>query len=503
MGGHILWITLAIIVVLVLQIFIFISTWSKLKVFRLVFAENDNAYSVNTSEDTSEIVGISSQHNNKIFSSIKHSINNYLLSNSQATADFHLIKDMVERDCESAEDEISAQVPMPLYCGLMGTMFGILIGVGYLVRTGSLALLIGSGAKANVSGAVSGIEALLGGVALAMITSIIGIILTTIGSYIAKDAKREVETNKNKFLSWMQAKLLPELTSDTASALNKLTRNLLSFNNTFSQNTQALKATLSIVNQTTHGQAELLETVRNLNIKRLATANVEVYDKLKNAAEEVGKFGEYVNNINAYVANVQALSSKLDDANERTHMIEEMAAFFKQERANLETMKTLIAKTIGEADEKLIQAASDFKISTADQFTTLSTHTAAQQEKFKAVVEDQQETMLKAISDQKTALETALQQRMEDLHKLTSELELLKPVKDSMNKLEATTQEQNRKIDKLSEAIMKLAEVKAGATSSNPIIVEATHDNRPKWPVAVACAAVVICSIVVIIKSLV
>ena len=500
MEGHIIWIGVAIIVVFILQLSIFVSTISKLRVFRRVFSNKDSDYSVIKKEESEEITGIASKHKNKILSSIIQSINNYLVNNSQSTADFHLIKDMVERDCESAEDEINSQVPMPLYCGLMGTMFGILIGVGYLVGTGALGQLIGT--TGGGAAGIGGIQALLGGVALAMITSIIGIFFTTIGSYVAKDAKKQVETNKNTFLSWMQAKLLPELSTDTASALRKLTRNLKSFNETFSQNTNALKDTLSIVNETTQGQAELLETVRRLNITRIATANIEVYDKLKDATDEIGRFGEYVNNINAYVANVQALSSKLDDANERTRMIEEMAAFFKQERGNLDTMKALIAKTIGEADEKLIQVAADFKTSATNQFSALKAHTATEQEKFKTAVDEQNGTMLKAIENQKTVVETALQKRIEDLNKLSSELEQLKPVKESMSKLESAAQEQNKKLDRLIQAIYKLAEAKTGVMTGSPVVGPVV-EKRPKWPMIVACSAVVVCCIVVIIKVLI
>lgn len=500
MEGHIIWIIVVIIGVFIIQLCLFVSTLRKLKVFQNIFADDSNDYRVDQEEDTNEITGISSSHDNRILISIIGSINNYLENNSQSTADFHLIKDMVERNCESAEDEINAQVPMPLYCGLMGTMFGILIGVGYLVGTGALAELIGATQQGGNNG-VDGIQALLGGVALAMITSICGIIFTTIGSYVAKNAKKTEESKKNIFLSWMQAKLLPELSSDTATALSKLSRNLVSFNKTFSQNTQDLRDTLSIVNETTQGQAELLETVRHLNISRMAAANIEVYDKLKNATDEIGRFGEYVNNINTYIASVQALSAKLDDADERTRMIEEMAAFFKKERANLDSMKALISKTIGEADEKLIEAASNFKTSATNQFTALTSHTASQQEKFRSAVEEQQSTMLTAISEQKKVLEGALQQRMDELQKLTGELQQLQPVKESMSKLEAATQEQNKKIDRLTDAIMKLAEVKAAGNAPSPVGIGPVSDNSPKWPIA-ACLAVVVLTVIVIIKVL-
>ena len=497
--GHVLWIVIAVAVVFILQFGIFISTLSKLGVFRDIFAKKNSAYSVITKEDTNVIIGIASKHHNKLLSSIIDSINNYLSSNSQSTADFHLIKDMVERGCESSEEEINSQVPMPLYCGLMGTMFGILVGVGYLVLTDGLTQLIDAGAH-GASG-IEGIEALLEGVALAMITSIVGIIFTTIGSYVAKDAKKKVETDKNTFLSWMQAKLLPELSSDTVGALSKLTINLKDFNDTFSKNTKELKDILGTVKDTTDGQAKLLKQIENLNINRIAAINADAYEKLKSATGDVEKFGEYVSKLNGFIENVQTMSSRLGETNERTRMIEEMAAFFKQERANLDTMKGLIAKTIGEADEKLHEVAANFKTSSADQFKELTNHTAKQQENFKAAADEQLETMKTAISGQKSYVEKALQERIDTLNKLSTELEQIKPVKESLGKLEAATQEQNKKLDSLTHAIMRLAEVKSVPTgASTPVLLQ---DNKPKWPAIVGCSAVIICCLVVIISVLV
>ena len=501
--GHVLWIVIAVAVVFILQFGIFISTISKLGVFRDIFAKRYSDYSVITQEETNEIIGIASKHQNKVLASIIQSINNYLSSNSQSTADFHLIKDIVERGCESAEDEINSQVPMPLYCGLMGTMFGILVGVGYLVLTDGLTQLISAGAGS--AGGIEGIEALLEGVALAMITSIVGIIFTTIGSYVAKDAKIIVETGKNTFLSWMQAKLLPELSSDTVGALSKLTRNLKSFNETFSNNTKELKDVLGTVKDTTDGQAKLLKEIENLNINRIAAINAEAYEKLKNATGDVDKFGEYVKSLNDYIENVRILSYRLGDANDRTRLIEEMATFFKEERANLEAIKVLNAKTIGEADNKLNEVVSNFKESSTKQYDELTKHTAKQQEKFKNAADEQLGTMTAAIAEQKAYIEKALQQRIDDLNKLSLELEQIKPVKESLSKLENATQEQNRKIDSLTNAIMRLAEAKStsSVTTSSPSSPVVIRDNKPKWPAIVASSAVVVCCVVVIITVLV
>ena len=58
---------------------------------------------------------------------IVQAINSYLLKNKGATGDFLLIKDIVERYCDTKHEEIETQLPMPLYMGLMGTMLGIII----------------------------------------------------------------------------------------------------------------------------------------------------------------------------------------------------------------------------------------------------------------------------------------------------------------------------------------------------------------------------------------
>ena len=114
---------------------------------------------------------------NGVRNTIITSINNYLERNNSSTSDFHLIKDIVDRNCDAADDEIQTQLPVPLYCGLMGTMLGIIVGILYLWLSGDLDALLGVAAAAG-SGA-GGIKALLGGVALAMISSIVGIALTT------------------------------------------------------------------------------------------------------------------------------------------------------------------------------------------------------------------------------------------------------------------------------------------------------------------------------------
>ena len=114
--------------------------------------------------------GFSAQNNNPIYQEIETSINSYLESNKSGISDFSLMKDIVDRNCDAAEEEINTQIPIPLYLGLVGTMVGILVGIGHLWISGGLSDLLNIDSS---SSGMDGIEALLGGVALAMISSIL------------------------------------------------------------------------------------------------------------------------------------------------------------------------------------------------------------------------------------------------------------------------------------------------------------------------------------------
>ena len=203
---------------------------------------------------------------NKIFIGIITSINKYLGNNSGSVIDFGLLKDAVDRHCDSVENDIATQTPIPLYWGLAGTMAGVIMGLWDLLQSNAIMTLMSSGGGVidNASqSAASGINSLLSGVAWAMLASICGILLTTVNSLLFKRCKLNEEDGKNSFFAWMQSELLPELPSDTSEALNNLVRNLNKFNNTFAQNTSNLGNTLNAVNQSYAIQADRKSTRLN------------------------------------------------------------------------------------------------------------------------------------------------------------------------------------------------------------------------------------------------
>lgn len=189
-----------------LQVYFFVMNVYRMKEYKGIF-EYESSWEIEHSSETGFVSGISGD-GNEVFSSIKESISKYLGSNSGSVIDFHLLKDAVDRHCDAVENDINTLTPVPLYCGLAGTMAGVIIGLSSLLATDSITALLSSGAG-NFGAAAVGVNDLLEGVAWAMLASICGIFFTTVSSVLFKRYKLQGESGKNTFLAWLQAKLLP------------------------------------------------------------------------------------------------------------------------------------------------------------------------------------------------------------------------------------------------------------------------------------------------------
>lgn len=387
------------------------------------------------------------------------SINKYLDKNKNSVTDFNLIRDIIDRNCDAVEEEIQTQIPVPLYFGLTGTMFGILIGVIALVASGSLGNLLstftppagvveGSHAyeaakNAYEATATSGVSALFGGVALAMISSIVGILLTTIGSIRTKSIKAGVEVKKHAFISWLQAELLPKISTDFSSALIQLGHDLSGFNSTFSSNAKLLQQTINGVSDATLSQTRLLQTIEQLDIARLASANIQVYERLQNCTQEMAGLAKSLHDIQEsiqYVGNF--MDNSINEYEKRHTFIQDASG------------KVDIA--IKQGQEKLSNEASVLFDKYQELLNMLYMRSQETTEQLAEKYDAQAESLHKAIIE-----------RLSDVHQLENELKNLVAVKSGISNLEKATQEQNHKLDRLTNAIHELAQVKVtgGATS--------------------------------------
>lgn len=379
---------IVVFAIICVQILFFVLNLYRMYEFKDVF-KFESSWRIDKNEETGFVCGIEGS-GNRIFSSIKLSINKYLSNNSGSVIDFHLLKDAADRHCDSVENDISTQTPIPLYCGLAGTMAGVILGLIPLISSGALIYLLGGELSLDISKeemdnlAASGINELLAGVAWAMAASICGIMLTTINSLLFKSCKLKEENGKSTFLAWMQSRLLPELPSDTSDALNRLVKNLNIFNRTFAENTSDLKGTLIKVNDAYKIQSKIIQTVHDMDVMKMAKANVRVLEELQQCTDKLELFNSYLDNIHGYTDAINTFTALFQQESNRLHVLEEIQQFFMRHKAE-------IAKDTADADVALKEALSVMRDSTVANVEELNKHFVTQSETFKRILQEEKE----------------------------------------------------------------------------------------------------------------
>ena len=288
-----------------LQLWAFIPTLRKLDKFKGFFFNSENwkveekesGYAIhveNSSEDLTELVG---------------EINEYLEKN-EGTTDFGIIKDKVENRLEALHEDATSKISFPTYLGLMGTFFGVWIGLQ--------SFKIGVD-KAGVSDEI--VSALIGGVIVSMVTSLIGLVLMMWGNAKAGDVLKKVEGDKNKFFDFIQVRLMPVLGTSMVSALNKLHRTINTFEpafkgvigefkDAFSECTETLRGTfgekvqlltsavetmgknMSLINENVKMQEQLLKTMQQRETLKTLESFVVAADKFDAVTTSIAKLSE-------------------------------------------------------------------------------------------------------------------------------------------------------------------------------------------------------------------
>lgn len=431
-----------VFIVIAFQVSFFWKNLKRMHTFRDIFSA-PSSWAVQINEDGQTVSGINGE-GNFVFKLIKDNINDYLGNSQGSVIDYNILKDAVDRNCETIEDEINAQMPVPLYCGLAGTMAGVIVGLFSLLSEDSISNLMTSGSKSvesatlAMNGAASGINDLLAGVALAMVASILGIVLTTVNSVLFKQFKRQEEEGKNKFLSWVQSILLPELPNDISDSFSMFVDNLNRFNDTFRENTRGLGHTLEQINGAYSTQADIIKTIQQMNVTRMATANVKVLNALSDCTDKLEQFNVYLNSIQGYTNEIEAFRRQLSSETNMVYLLEEMRAtlasiknFFRTELGEIEARKKAMANSVDSVDHYVTKALENLKSSSVNSVDDLKKAIDDQSEGLKKFL-DQEKQMLQDMSqevrnefDRQISQIPNLAKRLEDITKVPSQLESL------------------------------------------------------------------------------
>jgi hypothetical protein len=264
---------------------------------------------------------------NEIQTEVLNSINNYLLRNKGAVSDFMLVKDIVDRNIDKVDDEISNSISTPLYLGLLGTMIGI---VGGLFFMPSLSI---KGAEAT--DAIGGIDSLLGGVKIAMIASVVGLLLTVISNMLFLKVRKTVEHQKNDFFTFIQTQLLPILSKNTASSIYTLQTNLLKFNREFSINMNQFSGIISSVKNTFDSQLEVVQELKRIDVATIAKYNIEVMQQLKSSFKNLKELSEYLFKTNSLLRSTEELNLTI---NNQLNKVGDISNIIKNFDANAESI---------------------------------------------------------------------------------------------------------------------------------------------------------------------
>ena len=408
-----------VILVVIFQFAKFSQNRKRIELFSKIFAGQD--YDLDKDEN-GMVVGITGS-GNEIFDDIKSSINGYLGGTQGTEMDFQLLKDSVDRHCDMIEDEINSQMPLPLYFGLAGTMTGAIIGLFALVFGGSILELMSGTSGINATGAASNINDLLWGVAIAMVASAIGIIMTSLNTIYFKDKKLQEETEKNRVLAWMQSRVLSAVPSGVSQQMKALVGQLATFNRNFRSNTEAINTTLSRAKEVYQSQADVIEEYKAIDLEGIANGVSSIMRRLRSSTESLDNFTQYLNTVHEYYDEMQVFVEKLDRETERIGILQDIQKFFQSHKA-------VIAEETSEAHKNIQQSIKAVQYSTEQQVNKTYVALTEQSQKLKSAVDENNEQFRMLCQDMRNKFK-------EQMDAIPTVAQNLKKLEEIPHKLEA------------------------------------------------------------------
>lgn len=459
-----------VIAIILLQIVLFAKTGRLISNLKKVLS-GDFSTGTTVAEDVT-VIRYKTDDKDKVSENIETSINTYLRKNKGAVSDFNLIKDIVERNCDTLEAEITSQTPLPLYLGLMGTVAGIILGLFTITLSGGFS---------NIENVI---EILMSDVAIAMIASFMGIGFTTLTLWKSKQCKVTVEANKNRFYTWIQTNLLPVISKSAVSAITLLQQNLTRFNDSFTGTVDRLEEKLGDVGDVYESQIEILEKIEAIDVKRMAVANVKVLAALDGSMGSLDRFSQYMSNVTEYLTAVRELNGKLDEHLERTETLSVVSEFYKKQMKEIELRQDAIKSAVLSVDNVMKSA-----------FATLQSNS-----------EQGLRSMQEAFVGQMMSMQEMISKQTE---KLTIQMNQMPQVVQKLEEISAIPSKLDKLIDRIEKSNVSLAKQVSQSVRSIPInrgagqIVAANNNTDSiseetswlKWSIVIAIIVIALACI--------
>ncbi|MET6989146.1 MotA/TolQ/ExbB proton channel family protein [Sediminicola arcticus] len=403
---------------------------------------------------------------NETQSDILNSINGYLLRNKGAVSDFMLVKDIVDRNVDKVDDEISNSLPTPLYLGLMGTMIGIVGGLIFMPKMSD-----------SAEQATSGIDALLGGVKIAMIASVVGLLLTIISNYFFFKARKQVEHQKHDFFTFIQTQLLPILSQNTSSSIYSLQTNLLKFNKEFSSNMKDFSGIISTVREAFDSQLQVVQELKRIDITTIAKYNIDVMHQLKSSFKNLTQLSEYLNNMNGFLGNTRELNLAVSQQLKKVGEISEIVKRFDSNAGIISDNSRYLSeqfKNIDSREQAIKNRIVDFDKNTGKMVDNLELSFNKRLQDFNEKDIEISSGFEKLFQDLRIKTREVFDDESSNIKAIKNDVDSLKGVSTELSSLKASVTQQDQTIRDLLEIIRdKPVEIKTSkvVTVGNVILI--------------------------------
>lgn len=432
-------------------------------------------------EQVIEITYLKSISSNKVISNISITINTYLIKNKGASIDFHILKDIADRYIEIVEDEINNRIPGPLYIGLAATMLGIILGlfaINFDVTSNSTSL------------ALDAIKPLIDGVKIAMAASVMGLIITTLFSVrIFKDAKSKVEEGKNEFLSLLQSELLPKMNKSKLPEVHTLSTKLDSFSRSTSSVVSKLDGIVKNSSDAVLREQKLITEIKSLDVKKVASANIDVFNKLEGMMGSFQDFAKYydkldksllnttelLRNLETFVANTHHINEVLESIKNSISRSDKATDFFNSHIESFARYGDAVNEAVANTDSKMSKAIHELVELTNKQFESFNEAIAGYDSKLSLAFDKSIENFTRSMDDQVKRTEEAFntgRPKFEKLNKLDKLEDIEKRLINLESKLSDVISNGNKSI------VTALSNINLPTSNNNQVVDNPIHPSK-------------------------
>lgn len=259
-------------------------------------------------------------------------INDYIRKTNGAV-EYSVIKDKTERRIDAMYDYATSKISFPTYLGLMGTFFGVYIGL----KCFNAGLGEGDGGITDQM-----VKELIGGIIVSMVTSLVGLVLMTISNIQASRVQKKVDAQKDDFFEFIQLEIIPTLGTNMSSSLNNLRKTIGKFEpsfravidefkdafrdctnmfkGTFAENAEVLTkavaemgSNMTLINENIQKQDQLLKTLRQdemvVTLDKFVTA-ANSFDSVTTSIQKLEEAKERI------IASTNTLAEKQESYNQ-------------------------------------------------------------------------------------------------------------------------------------------------------------------------------------------